>query len=97
MSGQCGAHIVLNQRAFPATGFPTANLQRDRFHFLGLIDWVYERRILLSVRGQRGSEIFAFHRVRLSVGPADVRLLFDARLRGQCACDFQFTNLVTLI
>ena len=45
----------------------------------------------------RWEHIHAGHSIRLTIGPADVRLLFDARLRGQCACDFQFTNLVTLI
>lgn len=35
MSGQCGAHIPLNQGTFPAAGFPAANLQGDRLIFTG--------------------------------------------------------------
>lgn len=49
------------------------------------------------MRSQGGSHIHAGHRIRLTIGPADVRLLFDARLDGQCACDFQFTDFVPLI
>ena len=36
------------------------------------------------MRSQGGSHIHAGHRIRLTIGPADVRLLFDARLRGHC-------------
>lgn len=49
------------------------------------------------MRSQGGSQVHAGHSIRLTIGPADVRLLFDARLRGQCACDFRFTDFGALV
>lgn len=50
------------------------------------------------MRSQGGSQVHAGHRIRLSVGPADVRLLFGSLTHYQRSGDIPlFSTIITLV